>query len=96
MKNFRKVYIGKGKKNAELDIVRITLPIEDVLKYKYEKEGKEYLTFEVGALLKPDDYGRTHTAWVSVAQQEETPSRVSEPELPLKTPRAKKPRKSKK
>jgi hypothetical protein len=28
-------------------------------------EGKEYLIFEVAALKEPDQFGKTHTAYIS-------------------------------
>lgn len=69
MKTFTKTYIGKGKQVNGIDVVKVTLRIEDVLKHKYEKEGAEYITFEVARLREADQYGRTHTAYVSVAEE---------------------------
>jgi hypothetical protein len=62
---YSKNYIGKGKKAENLDIIKVTLRIEDVLKFKYEREGTEYITFELAAMKEPDNYGKTHTAYVS-------------------------------
>lgn len=70
MKTFRKEYIGKGKKTENLEIVKVTLKVEDLQKHIYEKEGEQYLTFEVAQLKSPDKFGRTHTCYVSVLEEE--------------------------
>lgn len=77
MKSYKKNYIGKGKevetevKSKKLDIVKVTLKIEEVLKHKHEFEEEEYITFELARMQKPDDYGRTHTAYVSILEETE-------------------------
>ena len=76
-KNFTKKFIGKGTKIENMDIVRVTLKVEEVLTHKHEFEGSEYLTFEVAKLREPDKFGRTHTAFVSVKEE-------AEPEKPKK------------
>ena len=70
MKNFTKNYIGKGKQINTMDIVKITLKMEDIMKFKYEKEGAEYVTFEIARMREADKYGRTHTAYVSTMAEE--------------------------
>ncbi|MDB4583457.1 hypothetical protein N9164_09915 [Draconibacterium sp.] len=70
MKSFKKNYIGKGtqvvtKEVKKLDIVKVTLKVEEVLKHKRTYKDIEYVTFEVAQMQKPDDYERTHTAYVS-------------------------------
>lgn len=75
MKKYTKSYIGKGTAVAGMDIVKITLKVEDALKVTHEFNGVEYLTFELAKMQKTDDYGRTHTAYVSVREdvaEEET------------------------
>ena len=74
MTTFKKNYIGKGKqvvtkKGKELDIVKVTLKVSEVLEYKHEYEGEEYITFELAKMQKPDDYKRTHTAYISVREE---------------------------
>lgn len=77
MKSYKKNYIGKGKevetevKGKKLDIVKVTLKVADVLKHKHEFEEEEYITFELARMQKPDDYGRTHTAYVSILEETE-------------------------
>ena len=77
MKSYKKNYIGKGTRHETLNIVKVTLPIEDVLKYKHEFNGSEYITFEVAQLQTPDKFGRTHTAYVVTT--ETAPETAEEP-----------------
>lgn len=76
MKSFKKNYIGKGKEvetkeGKKLDIVKVTLKVAEVLKHKHEFEGEEYITFEVARMQKPDDFERTHTAYVITLEKTE-------------------------
>lgn len=71
MKSYKKNYIGKGTQVENMDIVKVTLKVEDVLKYKHEYEGNDYITFEVAKMQQPDKFDRTHTAYVTI--HEETP-----------------------
>ncbi|HQW94461.1 MAG TPA: hypothetical protein PLU58_01600 [Saprospiraceae bacterium] len=57
-----KNYIGKGK--AQKFGVRVNINIGKAEKYFYEKEGERYLTFFLDEMKQPDDFGRTHTAYV--------------------------------
>ena len=73
-KKFKKNYIGKGKQvvtkaGKKLDIVKVTLKVAEIEKFKHEYEGEEYLTFEVAKMQKADDYKRTHTAYVSTREE---------------------------
>lgn len=97
MKNYAKVYIGKGRLINDFAL-RITISVEKVLEYAYEKGGAKYLTFEVAKMKNPDEFGKTHTAWVSVlekpAKTEAAPEQneVQEPDLftkPVTTPETK-------
>lgn len=71
MKKYTKNYIGKGTQVAGLDIVKVTLKVEDLLKVTHEFQGVEYLTFELAKMQHTDDFGRTHTAYVSVREDAE-------------------------
>jgi len=71
--NYKKSYIGKGTQVDKIDAVRITLKVEDALALTHKWEGVEYLTFEVAKMQKPDDYGRTHTCYVSVREEDAVP-----------------------
>ncbi len=75
MKKYTKSYIGKGTAVKGMDIVKVTLKVEDLLKVTHEFQGVQYLTFELAKMQNADDYGRTHTAYVSIredATEEET------------------------
>lgn len=75
MAQFEKIYIGKGTKVQDLDIVRVSISkenLEQILNdHLVEYEGKEYFIFEVAALKEADQYGKTHTVYVS--KKSETP-----------------------
>jgi len=74
-KNYTRAYIGKGTAVAGLDIVKVSLKVEELLKVTHEFQGVQYLTFELAKMQSKDDFGRTHTAYVSVrdaAEVEET------------------------
>ena len=79
MKSFKKNYIGKGTQVENMDIVKVTLPVEEVLKFKHEWEGTEYLTFEVAKMKETDKFGRTHTAYVSVLEETEEETKEEKP-----------------
>ena len=71
-KKYSKAYIGKGNKIENMDIVRVTLKMEEVLKHKHEFEGSEYITFEVAKMKQTDRYNRSHTCYVSVPEEAES------------------------
>ncbi len=60
-----------------MDIVRITLRIEDLKQLIYEYEGSEMVTLEVAKMKKADNFDRTHTAYarVEVPQAEAKPKK---------------------
>ncbi len=64
MRTFEKNYIGKGRKVEDLDIVTITLKMEEAEKFAFKKDGKKYLRFQVYSLSSSDKYNRTHTCYV--------------------------------
>ena len=69
MSKFEKTYIGKGTQVKGLNIIRVSISketLEEVLKdHMVDYDDKEYLVFEVAALKEPDQYGKTHTAYIS-------------------------------
>ena len=73
--NYKKNYIGKGVQHESLDLVKVTLKFNDLLKFKHTFEGQDYLTFELARLQEVDNYGRTHTAYVST---KEVPEQVDQ------------------
>jgi hypothetical protein len=80
MKTYKKNYIGKGTENANITgLVRMTIPVEEINKFKHEFEGVEYFTFEMAPLREPDQFGRTHTAWVTTREEEAEPAAEGKP-----------------
>ena len=65
MKSFKKNYIGKGTAHESLEIVKVTLNVEELLKHKHEFEGSKHITLEVARMQQPDKFGRTRIAYVS-------------------------------
>ena len=71
MTKFNKHYIGTGKKVEKApSIVRFSIPLDELIALAHEWEGKKYCTFETGALLEPDQFGKTHRAWISIKTKE--------------------------
>jgi len=92
MKTYKKNYIGKGTENANITgLVRMTIPVAEVEKHKHEFEGVEYFTFEMAPLRESDQFGRTHTAWVTTREEEAEPVAEEKP-----APKGKGKRKAKK
>ena len=79
MKSYKKNYIGKGTQVENMDIVKVTLKVEEILKYKHEFEGQDYITLEVAKMQQADKFGRTHTAYVTIREEteEEKPKKSS-------------------
>ena len=71
MKKYTKNYIGKGTQVAGMEIVKVTLKVEELLKVTHDFQGTECLTFELAKMQNTDDYGRTHTAYVLVREDAE-------------------------
>ncbi|MEX2592885.1 MAG: hypothetical protein WD426_08920 [Anditalea sp.] len=69
MSQFKKTYIGKGTRVKDLHIIRVSISketLEEILRdHMVDYEGKEYLVFEVAGLKEPDQYGKTHTVYIS-------------------------------
>jgi hypothetical protein len=70
MEKFKKEYVGKGKKvdGLNFDLLRITLKMDILKQLSREYEGSELVTIEISELKQPDEFGRTHAAWVNVKE----------------------------
>ena len=77
MKVFKKNYIGKGTKVPKMQIVRATVRVSELLNFKYEFEGEEYVTFEVAKMQNADQFGRDHTVYCTTKEdvEEEEPAK---------------------
>ena len=76
--SFEKVSIGKGRRVPNMQIAKVTIPLEKLMEIACEKEGVKYCTFEVSKLKEADAYGRVYTVYYSklVADaQEPTPKK---------------------
>lgn len=69
MKKYIKNYIGKGTENTNLEIIKVTLKMEQAETFIYEKDGNRYLTFEISKLKEVDKFNRTHTCYVTKLQE---------------------------
>ena len=69
MKSFKKNYIGKGTQVENMEIVKVTLKVEEVLNHKHEYNGNEYITLEVAKMKQADNFGRSHTAYVTTREE---------------------------
>lgn len=82
MKTFKKIYIGKGKKVSNLNIIKINFKLSDIVNLTHDYKGEEYLSFELAAMKTPDSFGHEYTAYVNkleeAAPMMET-SKVNEP-----------------
>ena len=69
MKAYKRNYVGKGTQVEKMNIVKVTLKMDDLVNHKHEYKGHEYVTIEVAKLQNPDKFGRTHTAYVSTREE---------------------------
>lgn len=67
---FSKKYIGKGKQVENMDIVEVNLNIAELQNHTFEYEGETFVKFNVAKLKEPDQYGKTHTIYFSVKEQD--------------------------
>jgi hypothetical protein len=94
MKTFEKNYIAKGKQVKDLQIIRISLKVEDILEHAHDYKGEQFLTFEVAKLQNPDKFGNDYTVYVNkLVETEEKPAKTA-PKTAPKDEKA--PKKSKK
>ena len=89
MKTFKKNYVGKGKQVKGLDIVKVTCKLEELVRFAYEKNGVEYVTFEVAKMKSADEYHRTHTVYVTKEEETQAAEPVRE-EMKKPTKKSKK------
>ncbi len=56
MKTYKKNYIGKGTQVPNMQIAKVTVKVSELLKFKHEFEGKEYIDSEVSKMQNPDKF----------------------------------------
>ncbi len=69
MTTFKKAYVGKGQMPQEgMNIIRITMKMEDLKKIAYKYQEEEMVTVEVAEMQNPDKFGRTHTVYANIKE----------------------------
>jgi hypothetical protein len=81
MKAYKKNYLGNGqevvtKAGTALDIVKVCLSVEEMMKFVHEYKDEQYVSFEVARMKTKNDYGDTHTVFHTTFEQveEEAPT----------------------
>jgi hypothetical protein len=67
---FEKIYIGKGKKVENLEIVKVKLSIEELQKMIKEAGTSKNIYFEIANMKHADQYENTHTCYWSKKVEE--------------------------
>lgn len=67
---FSKKYIGKGKQVENMEIIEVSINLAELQNHSFEYEGETYVKFNVAKLKEPDQYGKTHTVYVSVKESD--------------------------
>ncbi len=65
MASFKKHYIGKGTQVPNLNIIKFTLNMATLSQFAHSYNGQFYISFEVAQLQAPDQFGHTHTVYIS-------------------------------
>ena len=78
MKTYKKIYIGKGKKVANLDIIKISFNVADIMDLTHNYKGEDYLSFELAKMKEPDQFGNEYTAYVNKLEEAPEPAAASE------------------
>ncbi|NQU52160.1 MAG: hypothetical protein HQ522_06430 [Bacteroidetes bacterium] len=99
MKVYTKKYIGKGQEvvtgtGVKLEIVKVSLSVEEMMKFVHTYNGKDYVSFEVAKLRKEDDYGNTHTVYHTLYEEEATPAEKKPVVITVPKPRKGRPTKA--
>lgn len=59
-----KDYIGNGRQVKDLDIVKVTISMDEAEAFIHEYNGKKYLSFQVAKLKEPNQFGQSHSAYI--------------------------------
>ena len=68
-KNYTKNYVGKGTQVEGMEIVKITVKVEELLKHQYEFNGQMLVTMEVAKTKQADKFDKTHTVYVTTLEE---------------------------
>ena len=81
MKTYKKNYIGKGTQVPNMQIAKVTVKVSEMLKFKHEFEGEEYITFEVAKMQNPNKFRSDNTGYCTTRKEIE----VEKPQKNRKT-----------
>ena len=84
MKTYKKNYIGKGTQVEGMQIVKVNVRVDELLKHTYEYEGVTYCRFEVAKMQQPDKYGKEYTAYVVTSEDVPEEKPTAKPRKPRK------------
>jgi hypothetical protein len=82
MKNFKKNYLGKGRQSGKMDIVFFTVSLKALQEAAHEFNGEMYVSFEISKLKEPDQFGKTHTMYQLVKDEESVQEPAAQPAKP--------------
>jgi hypothetical protein len=87
MKNYNKVYLGKGTKVSNLDIISFSIDWDAAEKFAFDYNGRKFLKLEIAKLQQTDNFLRTHTVYASVKEGAEETKGSEETAKPSKKTR---------
>ena len=80
-----KIYIGKGNQVKDFDMYNMTINLSHCLKeVTKDRNGIETLNLTITRMKEPDQFGRTHTAYVNMNMGNNSPS-ANKPLVPSST-----------
>lgn len=69
MKTYKKNYIGKGTQVPNMQIVKVTVNVSEMMNFVYDYDGEDYITFEVAKMQAADKFGRDHTVYCTTTEE---------------------------
>lgn len=79
MSNFKKNFIAKGRQVGSMDIVSFTVSLKALENIAHEYNGEMYVSFEIMKLKEADRYGKTHSLYQLVKEDQTEPTVAEEP-----------------
>ena len=90
MKNLKRNYIAKGRQVGSFDIVAFTVSLEALQEIAHEFNGKMYVSFEIMKLKVADRFGKTHSLYQLIKEDEEPQmEQAEEPKTKSRTKKSK-------
>lgn len=81
-----KIYVGKGKKVGQYEIISASICIDDILPHavKSDKNGKRYVNIDISQMRSPDQWGKTHTISINEWKPDPSKAKTQENQQPEK------------